>query len=141
MKKWSSDDGHDWQEKNRMTNLLRTELGLQGGLYDETIFVNKTTFEWQTEQPTGYESKEDLMRCWEIFKPDLIYKKRNLIIEFDGDFHFNTAKGVRRTEQRNQYYEYASFRFVWYYSGNDNKEGTFMNLTDQDILAKFRQNS
>ena len=139
-KNWSSDDGHDWEEKNRMINLLRSELALQGALFDETIFVNKTTFKWQREQPKNYPTKEALLLCWEIFKPDIIYPKFNLIIEMDGDFHFNTKKGVKRTTQRNQYYEYAEFKFVWYYSGNDNKEGTFMNLTDQEILAKFRQN-
>jgi len=139
MKNWDSTDGHDWEEKNRMVNLLRTDLGLIGGLFDETIFVNKTTFKWQTTQPSVYENKEDLLRCWEIFKPDIIYKKHNLIIEMDGDFHFNTKKGVRQTEKRNQYYEYMGVKFVWYYSGNDNKEGTFMALRNDEILAKFKQ--
>ena len=57
----------------------------------------------------------------------------------DGDFHFNTKKGVRLTEKRNQYYEYMGVKFFWYYSGNDNKEGTFMALRNDEILAKFKQ--
>ena len=39
---------------------------------------------------------------------------KNLIIEIDGDFHFNTKKGVIQTNKRNQYYEYAGIRLIWY---------------------------
>jgi len=138
MKNWDSSDGHDWEEKKKCTEILNHFLGYRGALFDETIFVNKTTFEWQTKQPTGYESKEDLLRCWEVFKPDILIKKHNMIIEMDGDFHFNMKKGVKQTQKRNQYYEYMKIKFVWFYSGNENKEASFLNLSLSTILGKIK---
>jgi very-short-patch-repair endonuclease len=66
------------------------------------------------EQPAGYETKEALWRDWEVFKPDLLFPIKNLIIEIDGDFHFNTKKGVRQTNKRNEFYEYAGIKLIWY---------------------------
>ena len=137
MKNWDSNDPHDWQEKQRVVNIIRDRTGLIGAVYDETIFVHKQTFEWTTIQPKGFKSKEELMRTYEIFKPDILYKKHNLIIELDGDFHFETEKGVRQTQKRNQYYEYMGVKFAWSYSGKSNKEASLMELSENTILASI----
>lgn len=113
-KEWDSSDGHDMTEKNRICELLRDNHIRHYPLIDQTIFINKQTFKWQTEQPKGYTSKEDLWRDWEVFKPDLLFSTKNLIIEVDGLWHFNTRKGVKQTNKRNEYYEYAGIRLIWF---------------------------
>jgi len=115
-KDWDSNDGHDLLQKNRICEILRDNHIRHYPLIDQTIFINKNTFSWQMEHPKGYRSKEDLWKDWEVFKPDLLFPQKNLIIELDGPFHFNTAKGVRQTNKRNQYYEYAGIRLIWYYT-------------------------
>ena len=114
LKEWDSTDGHDMNEKNRIAQSLRDSHISHYPLFDQTIFIHKQTFKWQQEQPTGYTSKEDLWRDWEIFKPDLLFAMKNLIIEVDGDWHFNTTKGVKQTNKRNEYYEYAGIRLIWF---------------------------
>jgi len=113
-KDWDSTDGHDGREKNRIAEILRINSIRHYPLFDQTIFINKQTHKWVMEQPKGYTSKEDLWRDWEVFKPDLLFPIKNLIIEIDGDFHFNTKKGVRQTNKRNEYYEYAGIKLIWY---------------------------
>ncbi len=113
-KEWDSTDGHDMTEKNRIAVILRDNNIRHYPLFDQTIFINKQTHNWQMEQPSGYTSKEDLWRDWETFKPDLLFPKKNLIIEIDGDWHFNTQKGVKQTNKRNEYYEYAKIRLIWF---------------------------
>lgn len=113
-KDWDSSDGHDLNEKNRICEILRDNHIRHYPLIDQTIFINKQTHEWQMGQPKGYTSKEDLWRDWEVFNPDLLFPQKNLIIEIDGDWHFNTEKGRKQTNKRNEYYEYAGIRLVWF---------------------------
>ena len=113
---WDSTDGHDTGEKNRIATILRNTNIRHYPLFDETIFINKQTFKWVKEQPKGYSSKEDLLREWEVFKPDLFFPMKNLVIEIDGDFHFNTKKGVKQTNKRNEWYEYAGLKLIWYHA-------------------------
>ena len=113
---WDSTDGHDLGEKNRIATILRNNNIRHYPLFDETIFINKQTFKWVKEQPKGYSSKEDLLREWEVFKPDLFFPMKNLVIEIDGDFHFNTKKGVKQTNKRNEWYEYAGLKLIWYHA-------------------------
>ncbi len=122
-KDWDSTDGHDMNEKNRIAQILRDSHIRHYPLFDQTIFINKQTFKWQQPQPKNhsdpndhkpYNSKEDLWRDWEVFMPDLLFPMKNLIIEIDGLWHFNTAKGVKQTNKRNEYYEYAGIRLIWF---------------------------
>ncbi len=116
-KDWDSTDGHDMNEKNRIAKIFReSNISHYHPIFDETIFINKQNFKWIREQPHGYTSKEDLWRDWDVFKPDLLFAQKNLIIELDGNYHFNTAKGVKQTNHRNEMYEYAGIRFIWYYT-------------------------
>lgn len=120
-KDWDPTDGHDTAQKNRIAEILRDNHIRHYPIFDETIFINKKTFKWQRNHPTGYNTKEDLLRDWEVFKPDLLFPMKNLIIEIDGDFHFNTAKGIKQTNKRNQYYEYSGIRLIWYETKTLNK--------------------
>jgi len=113
-KEWDSTDGHDMNEKNRIAQILHDSHVRHYPLFDQTIFINRQSHSWQQEQPKGYKSKEELYRYWEIFKPDLLFPMKNLIIEVDGNWHFNTHKGVKQTNKRNEYYEYAGIRLVWF---------------------------
>ena len=125
---WDSTDGHDTGEKNRIATILRNTNIRHYPLFDETIFINKQTFKWVKEQPKGYSSKEDLLREWEVFKPDLFFPMKNLVIEIDGDFHFNTKKGVKQTNKRNEWYEYAGLKLIWYHAQ------THKDMSDAQLL-------
>jgi hypothetical protein len=133
-KEWDSNDGHDTMEKNRIATILRNNSIRHYPLFDQTIFINKQTHSWVKEQPKGYTSKEDLWRHWEVFKPDLLFPNKNLIIEIDGNFHFNTKKGIKQTNKRNEYYEYAGIRLIWYYADTLKEMSDaelFLSLVDQ----------
>ncbi len=134
-KDWDSTDGHDTNEKNRIALILREPTLRHFPLFDQVIFIHKTNFKLKMKQPTGYKSKEDLWGDWETFKPDMFFPLKNLIIEIDGEWHFNTEKGVKQTKKRNQYYEYAGVRFFWYYTP-DLKKMTDEELR-QDLIKKL----
>ena len=113
-KDWDSTDGHDMNEKNRIAEVLRNNKIRHYPLFDQTIFIDKQTFKWTQTHPLGYTTKAELWRDWEVFMPDLLFTHKNLIIEVDGDWHFNTHKGVKQTNKRNEYYEYAGIRLIWF---------------------------
>jgi len=129
MKDWDSSDGHDSEEKNRIALILR-KLRFYP-VFDRTIFINKQNHTWTDEHPRGYNSKADLLRDYEVFIPDILIKKYNMIIELDGNFHFNTKKGVRQTNKRNEYYEYAGIRLIWFHST------MLKDLSDYDIARQI----
>jgi len=102
-------------------------------LFDETIFINKTTFEWTKIHPIGFHTKEQLLLQWAVFMPDLLFPMSNMIIEIDGDFHTNTTKGVKQTKRRNQYYEYAGIRLITFVTSELNK------MTDDTLLKILKE--
>ncbi len=133
-KNWDSSDAHDTEQKNRIAEILRDKHIRRYPLFDETIFIHKQDHSWVREQPKGYTSKEELWRDWEVFKPDMLFPKNNMIIEIDGDFHFNSEKGVKQTNKRNEYYEYAGIKLIWYYTKtlNEMSDGElYLSLLDQ----------
>jgi len=132
MKEWDSTDAHDWKQKDRIAWLIRENNLHQFPLYDQTIFINKTTFDWRKTQPTGFESKEELLLKWAVFIPDMLYPLRNMIIEIDGDWHTNTTKGVKQTKRRNQYYEYAGIKLIIFVTKELNK------MSDKKLLEVLR---
>lgn len=113
MKEWDSNDAHDWNEKKKIADILRN-LFHYFCIYDRTIFVNKKDFSYSDKQPAGFTSKEDILKNYYIFRPDILVKSHNIIIEIDGLFHFNTKKGVKQTNHRNEIYEYMGVKFVWF---------------------------
>ena len=127
------EDAHDWKEKNRLAYLIRENNLHFFPLFDQVIFINKTTFEWTKIHPNGFKSKEELLRQWEVFMPDMLYATKNLIVEIDGDWHFNTTKGVKQTKKRNQYYEYAGINLKVFVTKELNK------MTDEEIIKELKR--
>lgn len=128
MKDWDSSDGHDNAQKNRIARLLQDKHLRHYPLFDQTIFINNNDFQWTKTQPQGFISKEELLRQWRPFRPDLLFPLKNLIIEIDGDFHTNTTKGVKQTKLRDQYYEYAGIKLVKFVASELNK------MSDEELL-------
>jgi len=131
MKEW--EDAHDLKQKDRIAWVIRDNNIHHFPLFDETIFIHKTTFYWTKIHPRGYHSKEELSREWAPFMPDLLFPVKNLIIEIDGDFHFNTEKGVKQTKRRNQYYEYAGIKLITFVTRELNK------LSDEALLKILKE--
>jgi len=129
-KSW--DDAHDSEQKNRIGVILRDNAIRHYPLFDETIFINKTNFRWTKVHPAGYESLEKLILQWAVFRPDMLFPMKNLIIEIDGEWHTNTEKGVKQTKRRNQYYEYAKIRLVTYITKELNK------MTDKELYQDLK---
>jgi len=132
MKNWSSDDGHDLNEKDRISKIIRNNSLHHFPLLDETIFINKQTFYWTKTHPTGYKSKEHLLLDWRVFKPDMLFPLKNLIIEIDGTFHTNTTKGVKQTKLRNQYYEYSGIKLIIF------DPAVMKKMSDKKLLAELK---
>ncbi len=133
MKKWSSDDGHDLKQKNRLSKIIRHNHLRHYPLLDQTIFINNQDFRWTIKHPEGYKSKEELLRDWSPFIPDMLFPISKTIIEFDGSFHTDTEKGARRTKLRNQYYEYAGIKLIVYSTEEFNK------MTDDEVLKDLKK--
>lgn len=129
MSDWDSTDGHDMDDKNRIALILR-KLHFYS-VFDRTIFINKQNHSWTDIHPKGYASKKDLLKDYEVFIPDILIKKYNMVIELDGSFHFNTKKGIKQTNKRNQYYEYAGIRLIWFYSDK------LKDMSDYDIARQI----
>ena len=131
MKNWDPNDPHDWKQKDRIANIIRKNHLHHYPLFDETIFINKNTFSWTKIHPSGFQSKEELLLQWQPFKPDMLFSLKNTIIEIEGKFHTDTAKGVRQTKKRNQYYEYAGINLIIFQTQTLNK------MTDKQLLEEL----
>lgn len=111
MKEW--DDAHDLEAKGRLQRILKESLYIYTSL-DTTIFINKSSAAVTLEQPTGYDSKEAILNDYFVHMPDLFsVAYPQLAVEIDGDWHFNTAKGIKQTNKRNENYDYAKIQLLW----------------------------
>lgn len=121
MDNWDSNDPHDSEQKIRISNIIHDHRLDLHPLFDETIFIHKLSMIWTRTHPAGYESKQDMLREWEVFRPDVLFPEKNAIIELDGDWHFKTKKGVKQTNKRNEWYEYVGLDLTWYYTPDFDK--------------------
>jgi len=133
MKEWDSTDAHDNKQKDRLAWIIKKNKLHHFPLFDQTIFIHNNTFHWTKEFPTGYKTKEIFLTQWSPFKPDMLFPLRNLIIEIDGDWHTNTAKGVKQTKRRNQYYEYAGIKLITFVTKELDK------MSDKKVLELLKQ--
>jgi len=129
-KEWT--DAHDTKQKDRLAWIIKGNNLHHFPLFDETIFINKTTFEWTKIHPVGFKSKEELLLKWAVFMPDMLFPLRNMIIEIDGEWHTNTEKGVKQTKRRNQHYEYAGIKLITFITKELNK------MSDKKLLEVLR---
>jgi len=130
-KEWR--DAHDTKQKDRLAWIIRDNNLHHFPLFDETIFINKTTFHWTKIHPQIFHSKEELLLQWAVFMPDLLFPLRNLIIEIDGDWHTNTEKGVKQTKRRNDYYEYAGIKLITFVTKELDK------MNDKELLQILKE--
>lgn len=110
MAEW--EDAHDLEAKSKVSRVMREQLHLFT-VFDLPIFINKFTHQCQLEQPECYESREAILKDYIVHLPDLFNKKHGIVVEIDGNWHFNTKKGVRTTNQRNEDYELAGIKLIW----------------------------
>jgi len=110
MREW--EDAHDLDAKNKVSRVMRERLHLFT-VFDKPLFISKVTHQVQLEQPDCYDSRESILKDYVVHLPDLFNKKHCIVVEIDGDWHFNTRKGVRQTNQRNEDYELAGIKLVW----------------------------
>lgn len=110
MTEWA--DAHDLEVKNRLATVMREKLHLYT-VFDLPLFISKVTHQVQLEQPECYESREAVLKDYVVHLPDLFNKKHGIVWEIDGMWHFNSHKGVKQTNQRNEDYELAGIKLVW----------------------------
>ena len=114
MKNWDPSDPHDWKEKIRIQDILRAKWNYKC-TFDRTIFIDKATFEVHLWQPSGCLSREEVWNNYYIHVPDIFISTQSgyKIVEIDGSIHFNSQKGVKNTNLRNEHYQYAGINLCW----------------------------
>ena len=110
MAEW--DSAHDSECKQILSRVLKDDLHIYT-TFDQILFINKTTGAVTYEQPPECLSKEDVYANYEVHLPDLFSKPHALAVEIDGDWHFNTKKGIKQTNKRNEDYDFAKIKLLW----------------------------
>lgn len=130
MKNWDSNDAHDSVEKNRLQKILKDYFKCYC-LFDRVIFISKYDYTWTDIQPNG--TKEEIYKKYYIHIPDILIKiPYPIIIELDGDFHFNTKKGITQTRNRNEIYNFMDIKFISFYTK------TFNKMSDYTLVNKIK---
>ncbi len=129
MKDWDPSSAKDEDAKVRVQDVLRAKWGYKC-VFDRTIFIDKNSFTIHTEQPKDCTSKEDVYKKYYIHIPDILIRtvSGTKVVELDGDVHFNSSKGVKNTNLRNEHYEYANIKLVWFYTP------TLMKMSTEEII-------
>lgn len=130
MKQWDCNDAHDSIEKNRLQKILKKHFNYYC-LFDRTIFISKYNYTWTDIQPNY--NKKEIYKKYHIHKPDILIKiPFNIIIELDGDFHFNTKKGITQTKLRNKIYNSMNVKFISFSTKQFNK------MSDIELISKIK---
>jgi len=101
----------DTDEKNRVRKILRKDFGLHA-LQDETLFFDRETGRDVFLPPISL-TKDYVFKKYFVHRPDLIVKDHRIIIEIDGDVHWQNSKAAKNTNLRNEHYEAAGFKLIW----------------------------
>jgi len=105
------EEEQDLMDKAKIARVLKGYFGLSCIYHDLFIGIHKRHRYWMRELT---EKQLESNEFWP-HKPDLIVtnSKQPMIIEIDGDYHFNTKRGIKQTNDRNQHYELAGVKLVW----------------------------
>ena len=125
----------DLYEKQKVAKLLRHHFGLYCIFHDLSLAIHKEE-RWYARVLTESQYHSGLFYT---HKPDLIVPDSSplIVIEIDGDVHWQNSKSVRNTNERNEHYDFAGFRFVWLTSQEvDNTDELLLKIL-QEKLAKF----
>jgi len=102
---------YDTDEKDRVRKILLEDFGLHA-LQDEILFFDRETgmdvFLTESSQ-----SKDYVFKKFFVHRPDLLVKDHRIIVEIDGDIHWQNAKASKATNARNEHYEAAGFKLIW----------------------------
>lgn len=102
---------YDTNEKDRVRKILRKDFGLHA-LQDETLFFDRVSGN-DVFLPAKSRSKDYIFKKYFVHNPDLIVKDHRIIVEIDGDIHWQNAKASKATNLRNEHYEAAGFKLIW----------------------------
>jgi len=102
---------YDTNEKDRVRRILLTDYGLHA-LQDELLFFDRVTGN-DVYLNQERQTKEYVFKKYFVHRPDLLVKDHRIIIEIDGDIHWQNSKAAKATNIRNEHYEAAGFRLIW----------------------------
>jgi len=101
----------DLEQKQKVARIMRTHFGKYCIFHDLSLAIHKEE-RWYARVLTESQYHSGLFYT---HKPDLIVPDSSplIVIEIDGDVHWQNTKSVRNTNERNEHYEFAGFRFIW----------------------------
>jgi len=124
----------DLFQKNKVARIVRNYFGLPCIFHDCSLAIHKKQH-WYAQALN--ESQFHSGAFWR-HKPDLIVpsSKPLIVIEIDGDVHWQNKKSIENTNKRNDHYEQAGFRFIWLTSREvDNTDEMLLNI----LRGKFEK--
>jgi len=127
MKGWGS--AHDEAPKSRVQRILR-EFKIYV-VFDETIFIEKTTGKWSTDHPKGYESMQAVWRDYHTPIADVFSREKGLVVELDGDFHTSSDIQSKKPKRKRDAYYSTDLKFISFVT----KE--FLKMSDEEIRQKL----
>lgn len=101
----------DLEQKQRISTILNHHFGFACIFHDLTLGIHKIE-KWHTRELT-----QEQMESGDFYlhKPDMIVTNSSpiIIVEIDGDVHWQSSRAVKRTNLRNEHYESSRLRFLW----------------------------
>ena len=122
---------YDTDEKDRVRKILHKDFGLHA-IQDETLFFDRETGEDKFLPPTTL-TKQYIFKKYFVHRPDLLLRDHRIIVEIDGDIHWQNSKASKATNARNEHYEDAGFKLIWLTRDEVRKLG------DNELTALIRQ--
>ena len=125
----------DLYQKQKVAKLLRHYFNLPCIFHDLSLAIHKEE-RWYARSLT--ESQYHSGLYW-THKPDLICPNTSplIVIEIDGSAHWEISGSVKKTNERNEHYEFAGFRFLWLLSSEVNNTDELLLRILVDKLARL----
>lgn len=101
----------DLDEKGRIAGILKKHFDLNM-LTDEVLFFSKSTGK-MIDLPMS-RSKEELLKNYYVHNPDGYIKTHEIVVEIDGNVHWQNTHAVKNTNKRNQHYGDAKLTMLWF---------------------------
>jgi len=110
------DSNVDVDDIDKVRRLLGTYFDIHALEPLQPLFFNKLTGTLTRLEQQQFKSKEQIARNYHIFNPDLTFTHRDnqWVAEIDGDVHWQNSKSVKRTNLRNETYETAGIKMLWF---------------------------
>jgi very-short-patch-repair endonuclease len=104
----------DFDNKALVQTMLSQNFGIPS-LQGEVLFINRNTGNLDFVNQSKFKSKEEIFEKYFVHFPDLIIKvfKVTVVVEIDGDVHWQNNRAIKRTNERNEHYELANIKMLW----------------------------